>query len=280
MRSRRRRGGRAKTQKVAQAVASIAQPLSAMRRLNGARPLPACVTRGPSSASTIVSAASLAMASTSERARVLHLGDAQLRRLQLLAQSALDAGALAGDLRLRLLARRMRDGMRVLAGLGERLLIGGDGRVGLLLQPAGLGEVAGDAVVALREDRADARQRHAAHQEIEQPEEDREPEELRAEGRGVERRERAMLPAMRLRALMQLARRRLQRAALRCAKAGVTRLNIDAPSAIRPRLKPRRSAEARSAARRCRAPRSPRSRRSGGRTGRRPRPGLRMAPAR
>ena len=161
-------------------------------------PRPRCATSAlptfvPTSASTIASTASRAMASTSASACVLTLAISASAAPSLPFSSALDAGAVGGDLGLRRVARLLRDRMRVLARFGERLLVRRDGGVGGFLQPRRLRQIAGDALVALLQDRADPRQRHAAHQDVEQPEEDHEPEELRSEGRRVEGRKRVVL---------------------------------------------------------------------------------------
>ena len=91
--------------------------------------------------------------------------------------------------------------MRVLARLRERLLVGGDRGVGLLLQPRRLGKVAGDAVVAGSSRIAPIR--GSATRLIRSrapPKQISEPEELRSEGGRVEGREGAVLAAaMRLR---------------------------------------------------------------------------------
>src|SRR5258708_694882 len=72
--------------------------------------------------------------------------------------------------------------LRLVARVGERLLIGGDDRLGLGLHLASLVEIAFDAIAALVDDLLDPRQRQPRHQQIEDDEEDGEPEDLRREG--------------------------------------------------------------------------------------------------
>ena len=130
------------------------------------------------------------MASTSASARAFTSPTRASAVAELRLQLRLDAAAVGVDLGLRRVARLLPDRVRVLPRLGERLLVRRDRRVGVFLQPR-----------RLRRDRRRsgcrappgstpiARQRHTAHQQVEQPEADREPEELRPEGRRVEGRE-------------------------------------------------------------------------------------------
>src|SRR5262245_7116001 len=74
------------------------------------------------------------------------------------------------------------------AGIGQRFLIGDRSRVRVRLQPFRFGEITRDALLAVLDDRADARQRDARHQEIESHERQRDPEQLRGKGVLVERR--------------------------------------------------------------------------------------------
>src|SRR5262249_27406346 len=74
------------------------------------------------------------------------------------------------------------------AGVGQRFLVGDRRRVRVRLQPFRFGEITRDALLAVLDDRADARQCNARHQEIERHERQRDPNELRGKGVLVERR--------------------------------------------------------------------------------------------
>jgi len=75
------------------------------------------------------------------------------------------------------------------ARVGQGLLVGLDRVLGFLLQGLGPGEVAFDLLRAVMQDLLHPRQRHPAHQQVEQAEEDDQPEELRREGGDIKRRE-------------------------------------------------------------------------------------------
>jgi len=74
------------------------------------------------------------------------------------------------------------------ARLGQSLLVGSQCPLRLGLQLLGLIEIAPDAVGALLDHLADARQGHPLEQQVEQPEADRQPHQLRHERGVVERR--------------------------------------------------------------------------------------------
>jgi hypothetical protein len=62
-----------------------------------------------------------------------------------------------------------------------RSLIAGDGRFGRIAQARGLAQVARDAALAVVQHLGHPRQGQARHDQIKQPEADREPDELRRE---------------------------------------------------------------------------------------------------
>src|SRR5262245_49199940 len=79
------------------------------------------------------------------------------------------------------------------AGIGQRFLVGDRSRVRLRLQPPRFGEITRDALLAVLDDRADARQRNARHQEVERSKRKREPKKLGGKVLRLERRE-TLLP--------------------------------------------------------------------------------------
>ncbi len=127
-------------------------------------------------------------------------GDAGVGLGELRRQGLLEGRALGLDFGRDLGARLGGDPLRIGAGIGQRLLVVLDRRLGLVLQRRGLREVALDGLVAVGQHRCHARQRHLAHQQVEQREEDHQPEDLGGEGMRVHRRE-AAVAAFRARAL-------------------------------------------------------------------------------
>ena len=97
-----------------------------------------------------------------------------------LANFLLQRVALAVHLGVQLVARLLRDAVGLGAGLRQSRLIGDDGDFGLFLEAGRLIQVMGDPVAALLDHRADARQRHAGHDEVEHGERDRQPDQLRS----------------------------------------------------------------------------------------------------
>ena len=124
--------------------------------------------------------------------RLLGGGDGLFGGRQLGVERVLDL--LAGGLGVRrlALARLVGDGLGAAARVGQRLLVGRHRLVGLLLEAAGLGDVAFDALLAVLEDAADLRQRQLRHQHVEQHKGNNQPDELRGEGLRLERRKRAV----------------------------------------------------------------------------------------
>ena len=132
---------------------------------------------------------------------ILDVADARLRRGEFLRHFGLDGGALLFGSRLGLVAGAAGDAAGIGAGLGERLLVGGERLLGFALELLGRVEIAGDAVAAALENAGDPRDRDLGHDVVEEHEGDREPEKLRSEGRGVERRE-CLLAGMKVRRLL------------------------------------------------------------------------------
>ena len=89
-----------------------------------------------------------------------------------------------GERRTRLLSEPLRARL----GLREGLLIGLAGLLGLDLHGGRVVEVARDRLAAVLDDAGKARQNEARHENVEQDERDRQPEELASEGRSLERR--------------------------------------------------------------------------------------------
>ena len=111
-----------------------------------------------------------------------------------LSSASSSCGALLG-LGVELVAGLARQRLRASAGVGQRLLVGRERRVGLLLQPLGLGQVAVDRA-ALRASMIPPMRGIASlrDDDVERDEEDHQPDELGGEGLLVERRKRGFPP--------------------------------------------------------------------------------------
>src|SRR5215212_371712 len=87
----------------------------------------------------------------------------------------------------RALPRLIGQSLRATARVRQRLLIGCDGGVRLVLEALRFGEIAFNALASMLQDRADTRQRDARHQQIKRNEHQREPNQLGREGFLLER---------------------------------------------------------------------------------------------
>ena len=109
-----------------------------------------------------------------------------------LGEVGFDIGTTAIDIGLDADPGLFGNDVGVLARLGQSFLIGRRRLLGFLAKALGLLQVAFDAGTTRVEDRTDARQGHAAHNDIERREGNREPEQLATKHRTIEGREGAV----------------------------------------------------------------------------------------
>ena len=116
-----------------------------------------------------------------------------IRALSFASTSLRRASAAAAAFAARLVGERLRPRAR----FRQRLLVRCNRGIRCVLEALRLGKIVFDMLAARLEDRADARQRDPRHQEIERNEDERQPQQLRGEGLGIERRKPAAVLARR-----------------------------------------------------------------------------------